>query len=266
VKVYIDVLLIQNLIVNYFLLFITGKVVRTKLSFWRLLLGAFLGALYIITFFLKNKYLTTMPVKLIVPLIMILISFPKEKIKFYFSTTITYIILSMCLAGICIFLEGNNPNALTYKGYLINFSSKGLVISLIILFFIGERIYTFIKGQIQIKALVYELDIYIQGKLYSMKAFLDTGNELREPITNLPVIIAEECDFQELISNERDFYDIPYQVVSGNSGKLKGIKADYIIIKNSKGERQKKIAMIAFTKGKLSDDNSYNSLLSRGII
>lgn len=264
--VYMDVLLIQNFIVNYFLLIITGKILKIKFSFWRLVLASFIGSLYIITFFLKNRYLTTMPIKLLVPLIMILISFPKEKIKFYLSSTVTYIILSMCLAGICIFLEGNNTKSLTYNGYLINFSSKGLVLSLIIFFLIGERMCTFIKSQIQVKALAYELDIYIHGELYSMQAFLDTGNELREPITNLPVIIAEEYNFQELIRREGDFYDIPYRVVSGSSGKLKGIKADYIIIKNSKGERQKKMAIIAFTKGKLCDDNKYNSLLSRGVI
>ena len=48
-----------------------------------------------------------------------------------------------------------------------------------------------------------------------MRAFLDTGNELREPATNLPVLIVERDIFYDINLSKYDKFYIPYKVING---------------------------------------------------
>lgn len=101
-------------------------------------------------------------------------------------------------------------------------------------------------------------------KSIKFKAFLDTGNELIEPVTMLPVIILEEDYFNNLTLNN-DIYYINYSTVSGWEGRLKGFKPDKLFL--TSGEKTiEKEAIVCSCSEKLSKDREYEALLSRGII
>ncbi|MBZ4667939.1 MAG: Sporulation factor SpoIIGA, partial [Defluviitaleaceae bacterium] len=46
IEIYADVVFFLNLVMDYFILWIVSKIIKKKVSFKRLLLGAFLGALF----------------------------------------------------------------------------------------------------------------------------------------------------------------------------------------------------------------------------
>lgn len=261
--VYIDVLLIENFIINFFLLLITTKTLRSKVKKVRLVFSSILGSMYVFTMFIKElKYLTILPVKLFVAIIMISIILNKASLLNKIKGSVIFIIYSMTLGGICLFLNNSGIVTDLNKISIINFTYKKLLLALIIIYLTLSRIYAEIKDTIHVKQLIYKIDIVYKDKLFSVEAFLDTGNELREPITNLPVIIIEESIFNGIDLSNMEKYYIPYKDVSGSMGKLLAFKPSYVVL-HEKDRIENKEFIIAITKTKLSSENTYNALLSR---
>jgi stage II sporulation protein GA (sporulation sigma-E factor processing peptidase) len=171
----------------------------------------------------------------------------------------------MLLAGGCIFLEFNQHSYGSITSSIYNFSYKKLMLSLIIIYLLINRLIIYIKDRKNIEILIYNVGIISENSEKRIKAFLDTGNELREPSTNLPVMIIEKNYFSDLFINEKEQLYIPYKVVNGNKGLLKGFKPDYIKVYNG-SEFQRREVIIAFCENSLSDYNEYHALLSRGIL
>lgn len=265
-EVYIDVLLIENFVVNYFLLLITVKTLRSKVKNIRIVSSSIIGSMYIFTLFFKElKYLTILPIKLLVAVFMIFIILKGTSFFNIIKGSLIFIMYSMALSGICLFLNTSGVVTNLNNISIINFTYKRLLLSLIIIFILLNRIYAFIQDSIHVKQLIYKIDIIYNEKFFSVEAFLDTGNELREPITNLPVIIIEEDVVNGIILSDKDKYYISYKDVSGNLGKLVAFKPNYIVL-HDKDKLQNREVIVAITKTKLSSENIYNALLSRGAI
>jgi stage II sporulation protein GA (sporulation sigma-E factor processing peptidase) len=128
-----------------------------------------------------------------------------------------------------------------------------------------NRLIIFIKERKEIIQLIYFVDIFINKNKKSVRAFLDTGNELREPATNLPVLIVDSDVFEGIDFINSEMLYIPYKVVDGTVGRLEGFIPDYITI-NVGGEILKRNVVVACCKNTLSDFKDYQALLSRGII
>ena len=95
-----------------------------------------------------------------------------------------------------------------------------------------------------------------------MFALSDTGNKLREPFSDSPVIVADESLCRPLVDEKR-VRAIPASTVNGG-GILMAFKPDKIILKSSKGREVIENAYVA-----LSDDikdNKYSAVLNPEIL
>lgn len=94
----------------------------------------------------------------------------------------------------------------------------------------------------------YEVRIVCMGAGITAKAFLDTGNRLKEPLSGRPVAIASEDLWEKMQScgalHEERFSLVPYETV-GSKGVLEAIRTDYIDI----GGRRIKGSFIARKSG-----------------
>lgn len=262
--VYLDVLLIENFIVNLFLMYITTQTVRMRPKISTLILSALLGAIYAVGAVLSNfQYFFMVPLKFIAAIIMIFIVFRKNKILFIIKSSALFILYSMLLAGLCIFIELDN----NISGILIfdRFSYKILLSSIMIIYIIIHRIITYISDRNELENLIFDIEIITENSSKSVRAFFDTGNELREPATNLPVIIVEKGLLTQEETDEKNKFIIPYRVVNGDGGKLEGFKPKYVKIHNKETILERQV-IIAFCEERLSSMNDYNALLSRGIL
>lgn len=263
--VYLDILIFENLIVNLFLLHITARTIRIRVKFRYMLFAAILGSIYVITLiYTELRIFSILPFKIIAGAIIILIAFRKINILFNFKALCIFILYSMLLAGICVFIQFNEGQDIGYS-VIINFSYKKLMISLMIIYMLIERIIVYIKERKNLNVLIYSVDIILNDSKKNVKAFLDTGNELREPATNLPVIIVEKSVFCDVNLSCYDKFFIPYKVVNGQGGNLEGFKPQCIKIREEKKLIDKEV-IIAFCEGKLSEINDYQALLSRGVM
>ncbi|MBC2399178.1 sigma-E processing peptidase SpoIIGA [Clostridium tetanomorphum] len=265
--VYIDLLLIENFIVNKFLLIITSQTVRrnSKTKGIYTSLAAFIGSFYVLTIIIDRlKCFNNIFMKLVVAIFMILISFRQKNLLFNIKASIIFVFYSMLLAGICVFIEFSKSDSLN-GGVIYNFSYKRLMLSIMIIYILINKIILFIKDRKEICNFIYEVDIVLKDSKKSVKAFLDTGNELIEPITSLPVIVVEKDLFDEDELKGYDTYYIPYSVINGKIGRMKGIKPECIKL-HKENHLEERDVLIAFCDNKLSSTGDYEALLSRGII
>lgn len=263
--VFLDVLLIENLVVNMFLLYITSQTLKVAVKLRFLFIAGFLGSMYVLTMvYPVPKFLSSIFLKIIIAIIMILVTFRKKNILFNIKAVIIFILYTMMTAGFCIFLEFYFSKGLTFDN-MVTFSYKYILCSSMILYMLIHRIVVFVKDRKDIVRFIYDVDIVFGENKKRVKAFLDTGNELREPLTNLPVMIVEKDILSGINLKEKDVFYIPFKVVNGSGGFLKGFKpSDVNIYRNNIFEKTELI--VAVCDNKLSDLNDYNALLSRGII
>lgn len=262
--IYLDVLIAENFIVNLFLLVMTGNVIRLKKSYLRLILAAGLSSIYSLCYVIPFiRMFTNAPFRFVVPVLFLFVAYNKQKLWQFVKIYITFLALAFLLAGISLSFQ-TSKFTLEYGLTMNNISCKPIIIALIIVGLIIDRLITAIKDRMILKEFVFPLTIIQEDKKVNILGFLDTGNELKEPATNLPVIILEAKAAGSLREQRRNFY-IPYKVIDGSTGLLEGfIPEEIILTKNNQKISVK--AVVCITEEELSRDKDYTALLSRGII
>ncbi|MCB2292271.1 sigma-E processing peptidase SpoIIGA [Clostridium algoriphilum] len=265
--VYVDVLLLVNFIVNLFILHVTVQTLRKRVKLIWMCVSSFVGSLYVLTvLYPELKSLTYFPFKILILIVMILITFREKNILFNIKASLIFLLYSILLAGMCLFIQMNNSKDMSFNVIIINFPYEKLLLSVMIIYILIYRIIIFIGDRKKMSTLIYTIDIINKNYKKTIKAFLDTGNELREPATKLPVLIVERDSLSEIMLEKNNTYFIPYTVVNGTNGKLIGFKPEYISIHIDEKNIETKDVIIAFCEYKLSKDNDYNGLMSRGIL
>ncbi|MGL4451535.1 MAG: sigma-E processing peptidase SpoIIGA [Sarcina sp.] len=265
--VYLDVLLLENFVINFFLLTLTMQLSQYKFKYRMVVLSSILGSLYTLTVFFESlEVFTNIIFKILIVFIMVKIILRNKNTISAIKVTGIFFLVSIAFSGFCfIFAMAENPYNIQGAFTIKNYSSKSLLFSSMILYLIAYRTYVYFKNRAIIDNFIYELEFCIKNKKIKVRGFLDTGNELIESITMLPVIILEEGMVDNIIISEEEFFYIPYKVVSGTSSRLKGIKVEDIRMENN-GEVRNVDAIIAFCNTKLSVDGDFNALLSRAIL
>ena len=190
----------------------------------------------------------------------------KKNILIVLKLSSVFFINSFTLSGICLLFSFKMNKYILGTPFIINdYSLKYIMIALMIIFILGERITTYIKDKQFVSNYLYEIEFKLNGKQYVIDGFLDTGNELRECITNLPCILIEENLISEIDMSKYEKFEIRYGTVK-NEGKLIGIKIDHLLIKNKKELFRDIEAIICPCKEKFSDRNNFSALLPRGIV
>lgn len=266
-EVYIDILLLENSLINIFMLLITSKLTNLKYKRSLLYLAGIIGGFYTLAMFSEFRVLTSFPVKLFVALIMICISIEERCITNILKASGVFFLIAFTLGGICFsFVFMGNTYSIGTEFTISNYSIKYLAISIMAIFIIVTRIADYIKERAVIKNFTYDIYIGSGEKTLLIKGFLDTGNELREPVTNLPCIIVENRYLQELNIKDEDKFLINYKTIK-DEGSIKGFKGQNIRIRNCESENWTTIeAIICECDSKLSKENDFQALLSRGVI
>ena len=170
--------------------------------------------------------------------------------------------------------------------FLGTYPLKTIFLGSIIAFIIIIAAFTIVKSKITKKDIFCEVEIKLNGKTITTTAMLDTGNLLKEPISNTPVMVVEhtllyECmpkeilnhleellggDFQNIPEEVRQEYStklklIPFSSLGKQNGMLLGIKADGIKIKKEEKEKQEENMMIGIYDKSLTKRGEYRALI-----
>ncbi len=294
--VYIDVLILENMAVNFIILAATSHFSRTKVSTLKLLLGAFVGAAYVVAAFYPGFHICfTLTAKLLLSMVIIAVTFWPEKLREFLRLLAIFYLVSFVFGGAAFALfYFSNSGGSVYNGvfYIESFPLKILVISTVIAYLVIKWSWSFVKSRMIKEDVMVPVCIGVGGKSVSIKGLIDTGNSLRDPISNLPVVVVEYNAVKELLPDEISevFKDcreenlemlsdaiiktdwasrlrlIPFNSLGKENGMLVGFKPDRVEVGDEDERKNYKDVIIGIYNKSLSCDQSYKALLSLELV
>ena len=273
---YIDVYIIENLLINYIIISCTSILTKNTNSHKRKIMGAVVGTIYSVIYLFPRFYLLyTLPSKAVFFVIISLISFIYTNKKEFIRILTTFFLVNFFICGSTYFI--------IYFTGIEHIKISFIIICVYISCYILRRIYSDITLINHIKEFTKEITISLLGEDFKCTALLDSGNLLKDPLSQSDVVMVnysllekylpENYNYEgvdasiaeEIINNlSKDISSrvrlIPYKHATSNeTTMILGFKADYLQIDN------KKIGNIVLGISNFKDDN-YNAILNPSIL
>lgn len=287
--IYLDVFFMVNFLMDLLILLIVGKLLKCTATHFRSVLAAIFGAAFIcimITKPLGNQVLEKLITYFGISFGMVRIAYGMKGLK---NNLKAFLLLYLVT-----FLFGGIMNALYYYsefGSVLRNVVMGtlfpdtsiplfLVISIVSFVILKVLFSVFMKHREQSNDL-YEVRICYQDREIRVKALVDTGNSLREPVCNRPVHVIEfetlkvllDESFQQMIYGFYNDYDvqsaiysdvikvIPFHSLGKTSGIILGIKIDHMYIAKDGEEMKVTEPILGIYNQKLSHNSDYQMLI-----
>lgn len=247
--IYIDVLICVNLVINYFLILATSKFLYLRLKRLRLILGEVLGAVYSLYILLPDyPVFVSLITRLFMAATIMGTVFGFKNLKILAKSVAYFFIVSFLFSGIMFgmwYVFRPRGMAINNGVVYFNISPLLLIASSLVAYTVIEITNRILEKK-ENKNLVCSVLVRVGERQVNFAAKVDTCNSLREPFSNLPVIVASEEVLKPILpqgfwpfikGNEmQNFEDfkirfIPFQTVSGE-GLLPAFKPDVVKIKN----------------------------------
>lgn len=191
---YVEYVFLENFIIDFILLFITGKLIKRVIIFKRLIVASLIGSMYVIlTFYIGREFMTFFIVKFSISVLMIMIAFDSKGILTNIRVIICFYITSLIMVGII--------SALYYLTY-----DKLTVNAIIMSIFTGYGALHFFFKEIKDRILKHNykrtVNVRIGNKSKSFRGYIDTGNELSDPVTGKPVMVVNIDCIKDIIGED----------------------------------------------------------------
>lgn len=215
-EVYLDVLFLENMMMDFLILLAVKKVFPCSATYGSLLAGSVTGSLltcailffpcpvwtrYILLFFLVNSCMTVIGLKI-------------RTFPVFFKAWILLYLASFLLGGIMSWLRLYFGKFFRIISFLFTLGICG--------FFLLYHGLLFLKKLWKSQDHSFDVILTVNGKDFHLKAFLDSGNHLSDPLTGKPVHIISKDACQKIssqISPGRLRY-IPYRTIQKTTSIL----------------------------------------------
>lgn len=270
--IYVDVLIVLNIYVNYFLLKTTAKITHSGMKNIRCIAASVYGSIYSLMILLpKLNTAVSILIKLAAAVTIVFAAFGLKCGFRLFINTVTFFAANFIFAGtIYAAYTWFKPNFIHFNNtyFYIDFSLIILVCTTAVLYLAVCIIRTLID-RIPDESDCYKIIIRYKDKIVSLSGLADTGNSLVDFFSGSPVIICGKDKLKALtgienISDCTDFIPkgfrlIPCSTIS-DSGLIPVFRPDEIVIFNGKSGMKKSVeAMVGI--GTNSQDAIFNPKL-----
>lgn len=294
--VYLDVVLVENLCMNYIILFATGYILKVKIKHIRLILSALLGSIYAIIGYMQilEMYSNTI-MKVILSVVMIYIAYQPKHIRALGKQLLIFYLTSFVFGG-CAFalLYFVKPQDILMKDgvYIGTYPIKIAALGAVVGFTVIVIAFRLVKSKLTKKDMFCKLTIYFQDKQVKTIAIMDTGNMLKDPISRMPVIVVEKDVLYDMIPYRilqnieyivggdvpKELYEegnveylskfrvIPFSSIGKQNGLLLGFKAKKVEVEILEEEETIENVIIGIYDKTLSKKNQYHALLGLDIL
>ena len=287
--IYLDIIFIENILMNYIILFATLVILKAK-NKWqqiRLLVSGVIGSVYAIIVYLDIL------AKAILSIVMVYVAFNPQNIKQLFKQLLIFYLISFifggCTFALIYFIKPENVQM--RNGVFVGmYPIKVAIIGGVIGFIITQIAFKINKNKLNTKNTIFDIQIYYEDKTINIKALLDSGNMLKDPVSEIPVIIIEkEIMYKIIPKNILDYiekimkgdeaeenYDIqnyiskirmvPFMSIGKENGMLVGIRLDKIKIQTEDIDVERKDVIAGIYDKKITKDNKYNALIGLNLL
>ena len=275
--VYLDIVFVENLLMNYIILFATGFIQKIQMKQLRLIASSSFGGVYAII-----SYLNIIPIysnifmKILLSIIMIYIAFNPQNVKKMCKTILLFYLTSFVMGGCALaLLYMISPESIAFKdGVLVGtYPMKITIVAGLVGFCIIQIAFQINKRQLKKKDMICNLEISINKQKTEVKAYLDSGNTLKDPISKKPVIVVEknkiknftDIDLEKIIGGDEPNTEnlklkiIPFNSIGKQNGMLIGVKPDFVKIEYEDREEYIYDVVIGMYDKKINKD--YHALI-----
>jgi stage II sporulation protein GA (sporulation sigma-E factor processing peptidase) len=290
-ETYLDLDILINGGMDALILTLTGRLIRLPVQPSRILLGALLGEIPVLIACYSTSQWTTVS-KWVILFLMVGAALPIRRLKTYLKALAGFWLLSTGLGGFVYASWGwvQFDNGLGSDPFsLALYNLWVLPLGALMWWFLQHQWLRWQERNSVLEQIIYDLEIDFgcqERGVVCIKALLDTGNHLRDPLTGFPVILLEEeVAAASLPDNMRSFLNIPwkdyedpwpllwgidpslvkqlvfipFQAIDRQSWLL-GIRPERVTCFDKKVSRQIK-ATVALVKQELSSEGEYQALI-----
>ena len=290
-ETYLDLNILINGGMDALILTLTSRLIHLPIRPSRILAAVLLGEIPVVLACYSFPPWTTLS-KWVIPLLMVGAAFPARRLYTFLKAMVGFWLVSAGLGGFVYASWGWVQFDNGLGGGLFSLALNNLWIlplGALMWWFLQRLWQRWQERNSVLEQLIYDLEIDFGGEergVVFIKALLDTGNHLRDPMTGFPVILLEEeVAAASLPDNMRSFLNIPwkdyadpwpllwgvdpslvkqlvfipFQAIDRKSWLL-GIRPERVTCFDKKGSRQIK-ATVALVKQVLSSEGEYQALI-----
>lgn len=282
---YVDIIFLENVFMNSIILLATGIILKDKTKIIRNLISSSIGAVYAIIIYTSHIELySNIFLKIMLSLVIVYISFKPQNTKSMLKHIIIFYLTSFTFGGVAFaLLYFIRPQDILFQNGVLTgtYPIKMILAGGIVGFAIVVISFKNIKGKLNKKDMYCNVKLCERENKKVITAIIDTGNFLKDPITKIPVIVAEidsldglfpseilhnaskiinggDMDLGEYASKIRV---IPFKSLGKDNGLLLGIKIDKAYIEYQDNVHEIKNIIVGIYNGNLSRSGKYEGLV-----
>jgi stage II sporulation protein GA (sporulation sigma-E factor processing peptidase) len=290
--VYLDVIWLLNFMFDSFLLYLTALILKRDIVYWRIFVGGFVGSIIILLSITPLNGFSGHPiVKLLFSVVMILIVFGFKRFKYFISGLMIFYLVTFLVGGSLIgahyFIQfdmnlTSSVALASVKGFGDPISWLFVVLGFPIVWHFSRKSFEEV-AKIQHSQLVM-VSILIDGQRFHFKGLVDSGNQLYDPISKMPVMfvsinkIADDLPTElrkiavdsELVMMgkqpispewENRIRIIPYKVMGRDHQLIIALKPEQIQIMHNEEILTIEKGLVSFTMQQLSSDDAFQCIV-----
>ncbi len=281
VEIIIEYVLIDNLVINFLILFLSAKVLSSKITWWRLLISNIFGTAmsFLFPILMLPSYLLIL-LKLLVGVIMILIAYKIKTFKSFALHFATFLSITALFGGITFMISYFAYGSLEVlnNSYSKNFP-MGVIIGIIAAYcYVLIGVINYIIKKQKTKKFIYDLKIFTNDKTYKISAYLDSAHNLIDPISNESVIIINFETFNKIfklpmekliqkdVSNLKNAHYIDYKTINKTTQKMLVFNIEKVEIDLIKSKLKKENAVLGLSFSNFKNNFNCDALISPTLI
>ncbi|MCI8273893.1 MAG: sigma-E processing peptidase SpoIIGA [Clostridia bacterium] len=280
---------------NSIIIYATAIILKVKAKTMRVIIASSIGSIYAIILYITNmKLYTSLISKLILSIVMVYIAFNPQSAKKMCKQVLIFYLTSFVFGGVSLYLiYVIKPQDILMKNgmYVGQYALKVIMLGAIVAFIVIKISLKFIKTKFNPKDIYCKIRLKLDGRQVETNAMIDTGNFVKEPITNTPVVIVESTLLEEILPKEilnnlekiliGDFENIPEEIqlkyiskfrcipfksLGKQNGMLVGIKADGIEIETEEDSKKTDNVIIGIYDKSLTQRGEYRALVGVDVV
>lgn len=231
--IYVDTLLCVNLFIDYIILCCVRRLLRIRTRHLRILLASLFSAISVLAVFLPFY---NAPISLVYrPLtafLTVLTAFGKADVKRLFIRTLAFFGASMIICGAVVLVEMTlKPSGVAVYNDTVYFDISPITLLICTaISYLVLSVYEKIKNAHKLGCTLKKVTVYTNdNEQIIFDSAVDTGCDLKEPFSQLPVIIVEKDIVDLSGKDESSLRVIPFSTMSGDS-MIYGFKPDKLLI------------------------------------
>lgn len=301
--IYADLIFLMNLMIDAAMLYMTAWCRRLKPPWWRIWLGAVIGASYVVMMlFPTMSSMLTFAVKCLFSVVMLSVSFGVKDLGYFIRNLAVFYMVNFATAGgmigIHYMLQSTNEvmNGIVFTqsgtiGFQVQVSTALIVTILIPILWWLRKVLSMLKQRETIRIFRASLTVYFDEIKITCDGLIDTGNQLYDPLTRTPVIVMEVNGLRSILSDawlrriekgeteeimlaleeENPIWRhrlrfIPYQGIQKGTHFMLALKPDEVVIMQEDRSYRTKKVLIGLKGGTLSREGDYQAIIHPDLV